>query len=60
MKIGFIQNEEDSSEVLPGYAEGASYEEEESGSWLLVIVDFLIVYGLISIIKDLIDYLRAW
>ena len=65
MKIGFIQPEEDdSSEAVPGYAETAVDEDDEDGSWLgwafKVFIDFCIVYGLISIVRDLIDYLRAW
>ncbi len=60
MKIGFIQDADDSSEAVPGYAEAAVNEDEEGGSWLLVIIDFLIVYGFIAVVRDLIGYLRAW
>ena len=60
MKIGFIQDADDSSEAVLGYAEAAVNEDEEGGSWLIVIIDFLIVYGFIAIVRDLIDYLRAW
>ncbi len=61
MKIGFIQPEEEgSSEAVPGYAEAAANEDEEGGSWLIVVIDFCIVYGFIAIVRDLIGYLRAW
>ena len=65
MRIGFIQPEEnDSSEAVLGYAEAAADEDEEDGSWLLwtwrVYIDFFLVYGLIAIVRDLFDYLRAW
>ncbi len=61
MRIGFIQSEDDDpSEAVPGYAETAIEEEDEGGSWFVVIIDFLIVYGCIAIVRDLIGYLRAW
>ena len=64
MRIGFIQSEgEDSSEAVLGYAEPAN-EEDEDGRWLIwaggVLVDFFLVYGFIAIVRELIDYLRAW
>lgn len=64
MRIGFIQPEEDSSDAEMGYAEAAANEDDEDGSWLdwawRVFINFCIVYGLISVIQDLISYLRAW
>ena len=65
MRIGFIQPEEEgSSDAEIGYAEAAATEDEEDGSWLgwawRVLIDFCIVYGLISVVRDLIGYLRAW
>ncbi len=60
MKIGFIQDADDSSEAVLGYADTSAGEDEEGGSWLLVIIDFLIVYGFIAVVRDLIGYLRAW
>ena len=64
MNIGFIQDADDSSEAVLGYADTSSGEDEEDGSWLLwtwrVFIDFCIVYGFMAIVRDLIDYLRAW
>ena len=64
MNIGFIQDADDSSEAVLGYADTSAGEDEEDGSWLLwtwrVFIDFFLVYGLIAIVRDLIDYLRAW
>ena len=66
-EIGYAEaaEEDDSSGAVTGNAEAAAAtEDEEDGSCLLwtwrVFIDFCLVYGFMAIVRDLIDYLRAW
>ena len=65
MRIGFIQeDEDDASEVAAGYAEAIASEDDAWGeieSWLVtILLNFFQVYGVIAVIQNLINYLRAW
>ena len=62
MKIGFIQpDEDDSSEAVLGYAEAAANEGNGDGGWLewwyRVLLDFSLVYGILAIVEDFINYI---
>ena len=66
VEIGYAEAaEEDGSQAAElGHAEAAANEDDEDEGWLgwswRVFINFCIVYGLISVIRDLIGYLRAW
>ena len=65
MRIGFIQPDDDEPSITGvGYAETGAEESEDDGSWLFwgarVLFYFCFVYGLIALIHDLIEYVRAW
>ena len=59
-RIGFVQEEDNEATLTDiGYAEtGASDSEDGDGfDWALKgFFDFCIVYGMIAVVKDLIDY----
>jgi len=65
MRIGFIQDDADEPAITGmGYAETGANEDAEDGGWfdwaLKVFFDFCLVYGIIAIVNDFINYLRAW
>ena len=65
-RIGFIQPDEDDELQEPalGYAEAIASEDDAWGeieSWLVtILLNFFQVYGVIAVIQNLINYLRAW
>ncbi len=64
-KIGFVQDDDAEPALTEaGYAETGASGEEDEGSWfawaLKIFMDYFMVYGLLTFIQNLIDYLRAW
>jgi len=62
-KIGFdIGDESDQEEPQVGHADSSPVDEEESsglGRWLYITgTDFLMVYGLVMGIKNVINFMR--
>lgn len=62
-RIGFdIGDEENHSEEQTGFAESRPMDDEDSGGigrWIYITIsDFLVVYGLITLLKNTIDYFR--
>jgi len=62
-RIGFdIGEESDQEEPQVGHADSSPVDEEESGSftrWLYITgTDFLMVYGLVMGIKNILNFMR--
>ena len=62
-RIGFdIEAESDQEESQPGHADSSPIDEEESGgfgrSMYITGTDFLMVYGLVIGIKNIINFIR--
>ena len=60
-RIGFIRpdQEDEINEPVPGYGE-AFAGDGEGWSWLVTVLwNFFLVYGVIAVVKDIVEYFRG-